>query len=269
VTSPGSWTTAVAAMTGLPVVDQLLLAVLGFAASFFSALAGGGAGLVQFPALILIGLSFAGAVATHKVAVVALGVGSTLRHAREGGLDWRFVGLMTLLGLPGVVFGTRIALSIPDRPGKIVFGLVNIALGLYSIFRPTLGLERTPKNRDGFGLVLGCVWTFGVGWLTGLVPSGPGVFTTLLFLTWFGCDYRQAVAITMVMVGLLWNSAGAITAGLTGPVAWPWIPALVVGGLAGGYAGAHLGLLRGNRFIKRAYELLTLLMGASLIASAM
>lgn len=246
-------------------LEWFALALLGFFASFFSALAGGGAGLLQFPALILLGLTFAGAVATHKVAVVALGVGSTLRHVREGGLDWRFLGLMTALGLPGVVLGTRIALGIPDRPGKIVFGLVNIGLGLYSIFRPQLGLERRPKNREGRGLLLGCLWTFGVGWLTGLVPSGPGVFTTLLFLTWFGFDYRQAVAITMIMVGLLWNSAGAITAGLTGPVAWSWIPALVAGGLIGGYAGAHLGLLRGNRFIKRAYEALTMLMGASLV----
>lgn len=250
-------------------LDQLLLALLGFAASFFSALAGGGAGLLQFPALILLGLSFAAAVATHKVSVVALGVGSTLRHVREGGLDWRFLTLMTLLGLPGVVFGTRLALSIPDRPGKIVFGFVNIGLGLYSIFRPQLGLLQAPRNRAGTGLLIGCLLNACVGWLTGLVPSGPGVFTTLLMLSWFGCDYRQAVAITMVMVGLLWNSAGAITAGLSGPVAWPWIPALVAGGLIGGYAGAHLGLLRGNRFIKRAYEVLTLLMGASLIGQGL
>ena len=117
-------------------LEQGLLALLGFAASFFSALAGGGAGLLQFPALVLLGLSFAAAVATHKVAVVALGVGSTLRHLREGGIDWQLLGLMTLLGLPGVVLGTRIALTIPDRPGEIIFGFVNIGLGLYSIFRP-------------------------------------------------------------------------------------------------------------------------------------
>ena len=247
-------------------LEQLLLALLGFAASFFSALAGGGAGLLQFPALILLGLSFAAAVATHKVAVVALGVGSTLRHLREGVIDWRLLWTMTLLGLPGVVLGTRLALTIPDRPGEIIFGFVNIGLGLYSIFRPQLGIVGQPRNRSGRGLALGYTLAFGTGWLTGLVPSGPGVFTTLLMLAWFGFDYRQAVAYTMIMVGLLWNSAGAITAGIAGPVAWHWIPALVVGGLAGGYAGAHLGLLRGNRFIKRAYEALTLIMGASLIA---
>ncbi len=253
----------------LGVLDQAILLIVGFAASFFSALAGGGAGLLQFPALILMGLGFAGAVATHKVAVVALGVGSTARHLREGGQDWRFLGLCTALGLPGVVFGTQLALRIPDREGELIFGAVNIGLGLYSMLRPQLGQALAPRNREGRGLLIGCLLTFGVGWLTGLVPSGPGVFSTLLFLTWFGCDYRQAVAYTMLMVGLMWNAAGAVTAGLTGPVAWPWIPALVIGGLVGGYLGSHLGLLKGNRFIKRAYEILTLLMGASLIAQGL
>jgi uncharacterized membrane protein YfcA len=246
-------------------LETLELLLLGFTASFFSALAGGGAGLLQFPALILLGLPFGAAVATHKVAVVALGVGSTARHLREGGIDWRWLGLMTAIGVPGVVLGTRIALTIPDRAGKLAFGAINIGLGVYSILRPQLGLAAQPRNRSGRGFHIGCGLVFVVGWLTGLIPSGPGVFTTLLFLIWFGFDYRQAVACTMIMVGLLWNAAGGITAAWSGPVQWHWIPALVIGGLLGGYAGAHMGLLRGNRFIKRAYESLTLLMGASLI----
>ncbi|QHS09931.1 sulfite exporter TauE/SafE family protein [Sinimarinibacterium sp. NLF-5-8] len=250
-------------------LEQLTLGLVGFAASFFSALAGGGAGLLQFPALILLGLSFAGAVATHKVAVVALGVGSTFRYARAGGMDYRFLTILTLLGLPGVVFGTQLALLVPDRPGVIGFGFVNIGLGLYSIFRPQLGLLDTRKNRSGRGLWIGYALAFAVGWLTGFVPSGPGVFSTLLFLTWFGFDYRRAVAYTMLMVGLVWNSAGAITAAVSGPVQWHWMAALVVGGLLGGYVGANLGLVRGNRFIKRAYESLTLIMGASLIAQGL
>lgn len=251
------------------VVEQAVLLIVGFAASFFSALAGGGAGLLQFPALILLGLGFAGAVATHKVAVVALGIGSTARHLREGSQDWRFLALCTVLGLPGVVFGTQIALRIPDREGELIFGALNIGLGLYSMLRPQLGQSPAPRNREGRGLAIGGLLIFTTGWLTGLVPSGPGVFSTLVFLTWFGCDYRQAVAYTMLMVGLVWNLAGAITAGLTGPVAWAWIPALLVGGLLGGYLGSHFGLLKGNRFIKRAYEILTLLMGASLIVQGL
>jgi len=55
----------------------LILFVASLAANFFSALSGGGAGLIQFPMLIFLGLPFGVALATHKVASVALGLGAT------------------------------------------------------------------------------------------------------------------------------------------------------------------------------------------------
>ena len=52
---------------------QLTLAGIAVVANALSAFAGGGAGLVQLPALILLGLPFASALATHKLASVVLG----------------------------------------------------------------------------------------------------------------------------------------------------------------------------------------------------
>jgi len=40
---------------------------------------------------------------------------------------------------------------------------------------------------------------------------------------------------------------------------------LLLGALAGGYLGAHLAIARGSRLVKRAFELLALLMGSSLL----
>ena len=37
---------------------------------------------------------------------------------------------------------------------------------------------------------------------------------TLWLVRWFGADYRQAVAYTLVLVGVAWNVAGAVTLGL-------------------------------------------------------
>ena len=45
-----------------------MLGVVAFLANLLSAFAGGGAGLVQLPALILLGFPFPVALATHKVA---------------------------------------------------------------------------------------------------------------------------------------------------------------------------------------------------------
>lgn len=76
----------------MDLVEHLLLLLVSFAANALSAFAGGGAGLIQLPALIFLGLPFGIALATHKVASVALGIGATLRHLREGGTQWPFVG---------------------------------------------------------------------------------------------------------------------------------------------------------------------------------
>lgn len=246
-------------------LQLLLLALTGFTASFFSALAGGGAGLVQFPALIALGLPFTLAIATHKVAVVALGLGSTAKLLRSYRFDGAFIGLMLAAGLPGLIVGNLWALQIPAGPGKVLFGLSNIGMALYSILRPGFGVEAQPRHREGRGLWTGMALMAGVGLLCGLFPSGPGLFATLVFLRWFGFDYTGAVAGTMLMVGLFWNSIAGVTVALATPVRWDWVPALAAGGVLGGYLGSSLALLKGNRFIKRAFETVTLLMGAWLL----
>jgi hypothetical protein len=86
---------------------------------------------------------------------------------------------------------------------------------------------------------------------------------------WFGLDYGRAVATTLVLVGLFWNGAGAVTLGARGQIAWAWLPMLLLGALSGGYLGAHLAIARGSRLVKRAFELLALLMGASLLVKSL
>ncbi len=66
----------------MPTLDQLLLFVIALAANIFSAFSGGGAGLVQLPALIFLGLPFSIALATHKVASVAVGLGAHFAIAK-------------------------------------------------------------------------------------------------------------------------------------------------------------------------------------------
>ncbi|MEA3411029.1 MAG: sulfite exporter TauE/SafE family protein [Pseudomonadota bacterium] len=87
----------------------------------------------------------------------------------------------------------------------------------------------------------------------------------LWLVRWFGMDYRAAVAHTLVIVGLFWNGTGALTLGMLGEIHWSWLPALLLGSLIGGYLGAHLSIRKGNRWIKRGFETVTLLVGFKLI----
>ncbi len=244
---------------------QILLFLISLVANVFSAFSGGGAGLIQFPVLIFLGLSFGVALATHKVASVALGVGATIRHLRGDSLERRFALFILATGLPGVVIGASLILHVDDRLAEIALGLLTSGLGVYSALRPALGQEHDPRHRDRAGYVVGGAVMFLLGILNGSLTSGTGLFVTLWLVRWFGLDYRRAVAYTLVLVGLFWNGTGAVTLGLLGNIYWAWLPALLAGSLLGGYIGAHLSIIKGNRWIKRSFEIITLAVGVKLI----
>lgn len=246
-------------------LEYILLFVISLLANTFSAFAGGGAGLLQLPALIFLGLPFSVALATHKLASVALGIGATARHFRERNLDWQFALLMLLAGVPGVVAGASVILAVPDRLAELALGILTMGIGIYSWASPDLGQVDSRTHRDRTGLIIGGVVLFGIGFLNGSLTSGTGLFVTLWLIRWFGLDYRRAVAHTLVMVGLFWNGSGALTLGLLGSIRWDWLPVLLLGSLLGGYIGAHYSIIKGNRAIKRAFELVTVLVGFKLI----
>ena len=246
-------------------MDQLLLFFVSLIANLFSAFSGGGAGLLQLPVLIFLGLPFGVALATHKVASVALGVGATVRHLRENSLERYFTLFMLATGLPGVIIGASIILHVPGRMAEVALGCLTLGLGLYSGSRKSLGQDYHPVHRDRFGMTLGGVVLFALGVLNGSLTSGTGLFVTLWLVRWFGLDYKRAVAYTLVLVGLFWNGTGALTLGMLGSIKWDWLPALLAGSLLGGYAGAHLAIRQGNRWIKRAFETIAILVGIKLI----
>lgn len=242
----------------------LLLAAL--VANWFSALAGGGAGLLQFPVLIFLGLPFALALATHKIATVALGLGSTLRHLQGESLERRLSLVLLLAGVPGVVLGARFILDVPGEAAQQALGVLTIGMGLYSIARPQLGLNAEPRNRSGQGLAIGAIGIFLIGILNGSLSSGSGLVLTLWQVKWFGLDYKRATAHTLALCGLLWNGTGALVLGAIGEVAWAWIPALLVGSFVGGYLGSHYAIGKSNAWVKRVFEVVTLAVGVKLLA---
>ncbi|TCJ11778.1 sulfite exporter TauE/SafE family protein [Parasulfuritortus cantonensis] len=246
-------------------VDQLVLFVASFVANWFSALSGGGAGLIQFPILIFLGLPFGVALATHKVATVFLGLGAALRHLKESHLERRFVLAIVGAGVPGVALGASVILYVPERPAILALGILTLGLGLYSMVKPKLGLDYAPRNRTGIGLAVGLAGLFSVGFLNGSITSGSGLFLTLWLVRHFGLDYKRAVAYTMVVGGVLWNGTGAAVLGVLGNVRWDWMPVLLIGALLGGYLGSHVAIVKGNLWVKRAFEVTTILIGAKLI----
>jgi uncharacterized protein len=251
------------------ILSVTLLFVISLIANTLSSLAGGGAGLLQLPILLFLGLPFAMALATHKVASVALGVGASIKHIRSGQLNWRFSLLIFATGVPGVITGALLVLELPEFITTLALSILTISLGIYSILKPQLGQKEQIKTHTTYSHLMGGFGLFCIGVLNGSLTSGTGLFVTLWLVGWYGLDYKKAVAFTLVLVGLFWNGSGAITLALQTDIYWPWIAPLLLASFIGGYLGAHLGQTKGNKTVKRAFEFVTIATGLSLLAKVL
>ena len=81
-----------------------LIFLISFISNTFSAISGGGAGLIQLPALILSGLPYYQALATHKVATVALGLGSSLRNFKSLRKDYFVIWQILIFGCFRIIY---------------------------------------------------------------------------------------------------------------------------------------------------------------------
>ena len=247
------------------IILQFLLLLIATFSNMLSAFAGGGAGLVQLPLLLLLGLPFPVALATHKVASFFLGLGASLRHFQEHYLNLKFALLVLLSGLPGVYFGSKIILFIPDQVSSFLLGFLTLGIGIYSSSQSQFGIYEQTFRFTKYNLLVGCFVLFVIGILNGSLSSGTGLFVTSWLVVWFGFTYTRAIAYTLILVGLFWNGTGAIVVGLNSQIKWSWLPMLVTGSLLGGYIGSNLSLLKGNRIVKTFFELISVSIGILLI----
>jgi len=245
--------------------EHSILFVISLLANTLSSLAGGGAGLLQLPALLFLGLPFAIALATHKVASVALGLGATIRHLKDNKLSLKTALFILAFGLPGVFIGSISILSIPEIIATKALGMLTLGLGIYSILNQSLGMQLKQLKLNTTKTLIGGFVLFLLGILNGSLTSGTGLFVTLWLVRWFGFDYKLAIAYTLVLVGIFWNGMGAATLGYLGNIYWQWLPALILGSFIGGYLGAHLSIIKGNTWIKRSFETITILVGLKLL----
>ncbi|MGD8122018.1 sulfite exporter TauE/SafE family protein [Vibrio sp. TRT 2004] len=235
-------------------------------ANTLASLSGGGAGLLQFPLLIFLGLPFSIALATHKIASVALGIGAAYTHIKHKSFSYKVALYLVIVGSLGVIIGANIVLLIPEQIAETALGLMILALGIYSRFKPQLGQQEIQRNRHHFGWALGGIGMMVIGVINGSLTAGSGLLVTIFLVRWFGYSYKQAVALTMLCVGLFWNGIGGVAMVHAGaPVYWPWLPALLLGSFIGGGLGAYLTTRVNNRAIKQCFELLTFAVGIKLI----
>ena len=244
---------------------SITLFLISFFSNTFSAISGGGAGLLQFPALILFGVPYYQALASHKLATVALGLGGSLRNYKSLKNDICVARQILTFGLPGVIFGASIVEFISEQFLYLFLGIISTLLAIYSFFKSDLGLSSKNNELKLIHKIRFLIFIFLIGILNGSISSGTGLLVTILCIKTFGMDFLRAVSLTFFTVGIFWNLTGAIFLSKIGSVPPNILILLIVGSLTGGYFGAHLSNLKGNKLIKKTFTVVCLFVGICLL----
>ena len=242
-----------------------LIFFISFFSNTFSAISGGGAGLIQLPALILFGLPYYQALATHKVATVALGIGGSIRNFKSLKKDFYILLQLLFFGTPGVILGTSVVYIFSEQYLYLVLGIISIFLAFYSYFKSSFGMNsvvnKVPVKFNLRFLIL----IFLIGILNGSVSSGTGLLVTILLIKTFEMDFLRAISLTFFTVGIFWNAIGAFFLSRLGTIPTNLLVILILGSFTGGFFGAHLSNLKGNKLIKNTFTVVCLLVGISLL----
>ena len=244
---------------------SIYILFISFFSNTFSAISGGGAGLLQLPALILSGVPYYQALASHKLATVALGIGGSLRHYKSLGNDMGVAFQILIFGLPGVILGSSIVEYISEKYLYLILGIISILLAFYSYLKPDLGLLSGKNKLDLNHKIRFLFFIFLIGILNGSISSGTGLLVTILLIKTFQMDFLRAISLTFFTVGIFWNFIGAVFLARIGSVPSNILIVLIIGSFTGGYFGAHLSKLNGNVLIKKTFITVCILVGISLL----
>ena len=238
--------------------------MISFCSNTFSAISGGGAGY-SIVALILSGIPYYQALSSHKLATVALGIGGSLRNYKSLGNDLNIALQILFFGVPGVIFGTSILEFISEQFLYLFLGIISIILAFYSFFKPELGLSSYKNELNLIQKIRFFTIIFLIGILNGSISSGTGLLVTILLIKTFGMDFIRAISLTFFTVGIFWNLIGGIFLAKIASLSSNILIILIVGSFTGGFFGAHLSKLKGNKLIKKMFTSICLLVGVSLL----
>ncbi|MFC7486938.1 TSUP family transporter [Knoellia sp. CPCC 206453] len=232
-----------------------LMGLAGFVAGWIDAVVGGG-GLIQIPALLLgfPGATPAQVLATNKIGSIAGTVASATTYWRRVKPDLRTAIPMAVIAYFGAIGGALIGLHIPKSAFNPIILVMLVAVGAYTLFKPTLGTQ-TALRWDGTRHTLTAMLVgFTIGMYDGALGPGTGSFLVFALVGLMGYAFLEASA--KAKIANFATNLGALTVFVPGGhVMWKVGAVMAMANLLGGYVGARTAVARGSGFVRVIFVL--------------
>ncbi len=236
-----------------------LTILIGGAALLYSTVGHAGAS-AYLAAMALFGLAPGVMKPTALALNIIVAAIAAVKFYRAGCFSWSLFWPFAATSIPLAFIGG--GLTLPGTAYKVVVGLVLLysASRLFRFSRVNPVAESRP-----FSIWLALILGAGIGFLSGLVGVGGGIFLSplLLFMGWADVRHTSGVASAFILVNSIAGLLGHLSSFAFLPPAIPiWAAAAVVGG----WIGAEYGSRRfGNATLRRLLAVVLVIAGLKLI----
>jgi uncharacterized membrane protein YfcA len=255
----------------------ILTLIAGFGTGVLSGMFGVGGAVVSTPAIRALGATPLEGIGSTLPSILPSAVSGSVRYYREGLIIWRVAFWTTLTGVVASVGGALLADTVPGD-GHLLMLLTAALLGFTAyrtarpprrepapaavgvsdpvgdLVEPTIDLlpsrvdASNPRTRRAEPWRLAGIGV-GAGGLSGLLGVGGGILMVPAFLGVVRLTIKEAVATSLLCVGIL-AIPGTVTHALLGNIVWSFAIPLSIGVIPGAQVGAHLAIRSSDRTLR-------------------
>lgn len=233
----------------MTLAEILIACTAAFAAGFIDAVVGGG-GLIQTPVLLVTfpNLPVASILGTVKIPSFCGTAVSAWQFQKRIKIDWKLVGWVAIAAFGAAMYGSYMVSMLENKVLKPIILVVLVIVAVYTYSKKNLG-HQYAAIPYGEALWKGIIAGLLIGFYDGFIGPGTGSFLVLVFISLIGYDFLHASAHAKV-VNLATNFASILYFSYAGHILYELAIPMAVCNMVGGYAGTHLALAKGNKFIR-------------------
>ncbi len=261
--------------------DILIIALIGLCAGVLAGMFGIGGGVVMVPALLLaLNFTLIRANGTSLAALMMpVGIFAVIAYYKKDLLDVKVAAILALGLLAGVLFGARIALELPVKLLKQIYGVFLLGVcwdffELQTIIKKKFNNHNSTAAQDESAdkerkLPFYFLLPFGLfaGVLSGMFGIGGGLVIVPMLVTIMNFNTKKAVGTSLGALLLPVALPGVIMYYNAGQINISDAALLAAGLVIGSIIGAKITLSMSLTIVKRIYALFLLAMSIEFIVS--
>jgi uncharacterized protein len=231
-------------------LELILLCMAAFAAGFVDAIVGGG-GLIQLPAglVLLPQYPVATVIGTLKLPAFCGTAIAAFQYSKRVALDKPMLVVMMLLACIASFTGSYMLTQVSNSFMKPFLLGVLVIVAIYTYSNKNFGTHTVKAHSRRTQWVYALLISLVLGLYDGFIGPGAGSFLILAFISMLGFDFLKASAYAK-FVNLATNVGSIILFSSAGKMIFAIAIPMAVCNALGGWLGAKLAILKGNKFIR-------------------